>query len=210
MIVWLVAVLAGVLAAGVQYGRSAASASTIPLAVLRGTAAMLIVALLAGAAAGRGSRLAPDVALDASESWLRGNDGSAWKAALDSAARAGSTVRRFGDSLRAGVVAICEGEPTIAHTLQRYAAARDYLVSALARMPRIDVAPPAGAMYAFFRVDGVSDSLAFCKRLVREARLGLAPGSAFGPEGEGFVRWCFASSQPRLADGVARLEKFLA
>ena len=101
MIVWLVAVLAGVLAAGVQYGRSAASASTIPLAVLRGTAAMLIVALLAGAAAGRGSRLAPDVALDASESWLRGNDGSAWKAALDSAARAGSTVRRFGDSLRA-------------------------------------------------------------------------------------------------------------
>ena len=57
---------------------------------------------------------------------------------------------------------------------------------------------------------GVTDSLAFCKRLVREARLGLAPGSAFGPEGEGFVRWCFASSPERLADGVARLERFLA
>jgi len=39
--------------------------------------------------------------------------------------------------------------------------------------------------------------------------LGLAPGSAFGPEGEGFVRWCFASSPARLADGVARLERFL-
>ncbi len=111
---------------------------------------------------------------------------------------------------RAGVVAIREGEPTIAHTLTRYAAARDYLVSALARMPQVDVAPPAGAMYAFFRVEGVTDSLEFCKRLVREARLGLAPGSAFGPEGEGFVRWCFASSQPRLVDGVARLERFLA
>ena len=110
---------------------------------------------------------------------------------------------------RAGVAAITEGEPTIAHTLARYAAARDFLVPALAQLPRIDVAPPAGAMYAFFRVAGVSDSLAFCKRLVREAHLGLAPGSAFGPEGEGFVRWCFAASPARLADGVARLARFL-
>jgi aspartate/methionine/tyrosine aminotransferase len=110
---------------------------------------------------------------------------------------------------RAGVVAITDGGPTIARTRERYAAARDYLVSELAQLPRIEVAPPAGAMYAFFRVEGVRDSFAFCTRLVREARLGLAPGSAFGPEGEGFVRWCFASSQPRLVDGVARLKRFL-
>jgi aspartate/methionine/tyrosine aminotransferase len=110
---------------------------------------------------------------------------------------------------RAGVVAITDGGPTIARTRERYKAARDFLVAALAQLPRIEVAPPAGAMYAFFRVEGVRDSFAFCKRLVREARLGLAPGSAFGPEGEGFVRWCFASSQPRLVDGVARLKRFL-
>jgi aspartate/methionine/tyrosine aminotransferase len=110
---------------------------------------------------------------------------------------------------RAGVVAIEDGEPTIAHTLERYEAARNYLVAALAQLPRIEVARPPGAMYAFFRVTGVDDSLAFCKQLVREARLGLAPGSAFGPEGDGFVRWCFASSQPRLVDGVARLARFL-
>jgi aspartate/methionine/tyrosine aminotransferase len=55
----------------------------------------------------------------------------------------------------------------------------------------------------------MTDSLAFCKRLVREAGLGLAPGSAFGPEGEGFVRWCFAASEERLAEGVARLRKLL-
>ena len=65
-------------------------------------------------------------------------------------------------------------------------------------------------MYAFFRVDGVTDSLAFCKRLVAEAGLGLAPGVAFGPEGEGFVRWCFAASEERLADGVERLQRFLS
>jgi aspartate/methionine/tyrosine aminotransferase len=65
-------------------------------------------------------------------------------------------------------------------------------------------------MYAFFRIDGVADSLGFCKRLVAEAKLGLAPGAAFGPEGEGFVRWCFAASEARLADGVERLERALA
>ncbi len=111
---------------------------------------------------------------------------------------------------RAAVVAITDGDPTIAHTLARYSAARDFLVPSLSRLPRVEVAPPAGAMYAFFRVEGVDDSLEFCKRLVRDAKLGLAPGSAFGPEGEGFVRWCFASSQARLIDGVGRLERFLS
>jgi aspartate/methionine/tyrosine aminotransferase len=111
---------------------------------------------------------------------------------------------------RAGVVAITQGEPTVAHTLARFRATRDLLVRELAGLERIDVASPQGAMYVFFRVAGVDDTLAFCKRLVREARLGLAPGSAFGPEGQGFVRWCFAASEARLRDGVGRLRAFLA
>ena len=77
-------------------------------------------------------------------------------------------------------------------------------------MPGIDAVPPPGAMYVFFRIAGVTDSLAFCKELVSDAKLGLAPGSAFGPEGEGFVRWCIAASEERLAEGVARLARFLA
>ncbi len=110
---------------------------------------------------------------------------------------------------RAGVVAINEGEPTIAHTLHRYRRARSYLVDALCTLPGVQAALPAGAMYVFFRVAAAGNSLEFCKQLVREARLGLAPGSAFGPEGEGFVRWCFAASEERLADGVGRLRSFL-
>jgi aspartate/methionine/tyrosine aminotransferase len=110
---------------------------------------------------------------------------------------------------RAGVAAIRDGEPTVRHTLARFRAARDFLLGELARMGRVHAAPPEGAMYAFFRVDGVSDSLAFCKQLVRDAKLGLAPGSAFGPEGRGFVRWCFASAEDRLAEGVRRLKAFL-
>lgn len=110
---------------------------------------------------------------------------------------------------RAAVVAITEGEATIAQTLERYRAARDFLVGALNAISGVSAAAPTGAMYVFFRVVGVSDSLEFCKRLVREVGLGLAPGSAFGPEGEGFVRWCFAAEIDRLADGVARLRRVL-
>jgi aspartate/methionine/tyrosine aminotransferase len=110
---------------------------------------------------------------------------------------------------RAGVVALRDGEPTVAHTLARFRAARDLLVRELASIAGVEAVLPPGAMYVFFRVAGVDDSLAFCKRLVREARLGLAPGSAFGAEGQGFVRWCFAASRERLLDGVARLRAFL-
>ena len=110
---------------------------------------------------------------------------------------------------RAGVIAITDGEPTVRHTLGRFRAARDFLVAQLAALDGIEVAAPPGAMYVFFRVDGVQDSFDFCLRLVREARLGLAPGSAFGPEGDGFLRWCFAASQERLAEGVRRLARHL-
>jgi aspartate/methionine/tyrosine aminotransferase len=110
---------------------------------------------------------------------------------------------------RAGVVALRDGEPTVDETRERLRRARDRLVDALQTLPGVQVAPPTGAMYAFFRVDGVDDSIAFCRRLVREAKLGLAPGSAFGPEGEGFVRWCFAASDERLDEGVTRLARSL-
>jgi aspartate/methionine/tyrosine aminotransferase len=111
---------------------------------------------------------------------------------------------------RAGLAAVREGEPVIARTLWRLRRARDFLVNELQKMEKVKVALPAGAMYAFFSIEGVADSLAFCKRLVRESGLGLAPGAAFGPEGEGYLRWCFAATEDRLADGVARLKEMLA
>ena len=110
---------------------------------------------------------------------------------------------------RAGVVAVTQGEPVIAHTLGRFRRARDFLVRELRGLKKIELAVPQGTMYAFLRIEGVADSLAFCKRLVREQGLGLAPGAAFGPEGEGYVRWCFAADQAKLADGVARLARAL-
>ena len=114
---------------------------------------------------------------------------------------------------KAGVVAVERGEEIITHTIARYSKARDYLFDQLSspffRDAGIIAPRPKGAMYLFFRIQGEQDSLALCKRLVADAGLGLAPGSAFGPEGEGAIRWCFASSLERLTLGVQRLENFL-
>ena len=110
---------------------------------------------------------------------------------------------------RAGVAALEQGEPVVARTISRLRRARDYLIGQLQATPGIEAAAPEGAMYAFFRVRGLGDSLALCKRLVTDAGLGLAPGIAFGPEGEGYVRWCFAASEQRLADGIKRLRRAL-
>jgi len=110
---------------------------------------------------------------------------------------------------RAGIAALKDGEPVIAHTLERFRHARDFLVSRLKKLKQVQIAVPDGTMYAFFNIEGMTDSLAFCKRMVREQGLGLAPGAAFGPEGEGFVRWCFAASQERLAEGILRLARAL-
>jgi aspartate/methionine/tyrosine aminotransferase len=66
-------------------------------------------------------------------------------------------------------------------------------------------------MYLFFRIAGHSDdSLAFARRLVADVGLGLAPGAAFGPEGEGYLRWCFAAQESQIDEGVARLRRHLS
>jgi aspartate/methionine/tyrosine aminotransferase len=95
--------------------------------------------------------------------------------------------------------------------VQRLKAGRDRLHDGLARLPGVHAAAPLGGMYAWFRIDGETDSLALAKRLVRGHGLGLAPGVAFGPEGEGWLRWCFASQDlARLDAGVQRLAEALA
>lgn len=110
---------------------------------------------------------------------------------------------------RAGIVAIERGEEITRNTVARYHAARDFLYARLNALPGVISPKPKGAMYLFFHIDGAQDTLALCKQLVVEAGLGLAPGSAFGPEGEGYIRWCFAGSLERLEEGVHRLAKFL-
>jgi aspartate/methionine/tyrosine aminotransferase len=111
---------------------------------------------------------------------------------------------------RAGLAALGGAADFVPALVQRLRVCRDTLLPALAALPGVRVAVPAGGLYAFFRVQGQDDSLALAKRLVAEVGLGLAPGAAFGPEAEGWLRWCFASKEPaRLTEGVGRLARFL-
>jgi aspartate/methionine/tyrosine aminotransferase len=111
---------------------------------------------------------------------------------------------------RAGIVALRDGEPLVTQTIGRLRGARDLLVKRLAAIPGVEVSAAPGAMYCFFRVPGRSDdSLGFAKALVTSVGLGLAPGIAFGPEGEGYLRWCFAASESLIEEGVQRLAAYL-
>jgi aspartate/methionine/tyrosine aminotransferase len=83
-------------------------------------------------------------------------------------------------------------------------------LTALEAIPGITAGIPDGAMYAFFKVEGTLDSVALAQALVQTVGLGLAPGSAFGPEGEGWLRWCFARPRVLLLEGIERLKKGIA
>ncbi len=109
----------------------------------------------------------------------------------------------------AGIVAIREGEAFIARFVARCRAARDVAIDALQACRRVEVARPMGAFYAFFRVDGITDSLAFAKEALARTKIGLAPGSAFGPMGEGYLRLCFARDPQKVAEAVDRLRPLL-
>jgi aspartate/methionine/tyrosine aminotransferase len=112
---------------------------------------------------------------------------------------------------RAGVAAIEHTAEITPRVVTHLKHCRDTLVPLLAAVPGVQVAPARGGMYAFFRLEGFDDSFEVAKRLVVEAGLGLAPGNAFAPEGQGWLRWCFASKDPqRLVQGVERLRGWLA
>ena len=108
-----------------------------------------------------------------------------------------------------GALQALAGAMTSVEPLRRhFQDCRDLLIGALGRLPGIEVHAPPGGMYAFFRVAGVGDSLSYAKHLVVHHGLGLAPGSAFGEEGQGWLRWCFASRElDRLERGLARMRQ---
>ena len=64
---------------------------------------------------------------------------------------------------------------------------------------------PEGAFYAFPRIAGVTDSLAFARRVLAEAKVGIAAGYTFGPGNEDHVRLCFAIGTERLDEALRRV-----
>lgn len=109
----------------------------------------------------------------------------------------------------AGVTAVRDGEPLVAEMVERCRRGREVIGACLGALPRVRYTPPDAAFYAFFAVDGMTNSLAFAKELVHSAGVGVAPGTAFGSEGEGFLRLCFARAPETLEAAAERLAKAL-
>ncbi len=110
---------------------------------------------------------------------------------------------------RAAVAALSEGEPFLAAQIERCQRARDILCEGLLSTGRVRFFEPEAAFYLFFTIDGYPDSRALAFRLIDEAGVGAAPGSAFGPGGEGHLRICFARDPEQVAEATRRIVRWL-
>ena len=104
-----------------------------------------------------------------------------------------------------GVAALDQGEDFIKTMVDRCRNGRDIIVNATANSNRIKMIKPEGAFYAFIEIDGMTDSLEFAKNLMHTAKVGMAPGSAFGEGNESFLRICFAQEPATLETAMERL-----
>ena len=113
--------------------------------------------------------------------------------------------------LQYGAVAALErGEPYVEEMIARCRKGRDIVCDALEPLPNVRFVRPGGSFYLYLAVDGETDSRALAFRLVDDANVGLAPGAAFGPDSEGFMRLCFGVSHDKLEAAMARLVPALA
>jgi aspartate/methionine/tyrosine aminotransferase len=111
---------------------------------------------------------------------------------------------------RAAIAAIEQGEPFVADQLARMRQSRDIICGGLAATGRVRFAQPEAAFYLFCSIEGEKDTRSLAKRLVDEAGLGVAPGSAFGAGGEAYIRLCFARSPEQIAEATRRFGVWLA
>ena len=112
--------------------------------------------------------------------------------------------------MQAGAIAALEhGEAFVQSLVKKCRTGRDLTARRLAAMPRVHPIPSQGAFYAMFEVEGMTDSLDFCRRAVHEARIGMAPGTSFGEGAERMVRICYAKEAALLDEAMDRLEKFV-
>jgi hypothetical protein len=110
---------------------------------------------------------------------------------------------------KAAETALEHGEAELARMIERLKENRDFCLAALREMPGLTVPAPDGAFYLFPRIEGLNDSFEFCRRLLMETKVGLAPGVAFGAGGEGSVRICYAADRSILEPAMERLGRFL-
>jgi aspartate/methionine/tyrosine aminotransferase len=111
---------------------------------------------------------------------------------------------------RGAQAAIDGGEEFLAQQIASMRRCRDILCDGLAASGRARFAYPRAAFYLFCAFDGIADTRKLAFQLVDEAGLGVAPGTAFGPGGEEYVRICFARRPEEIEEATRRLTRWLA
>jgi aspartate/methionine/tyrosine aminotransferase len=110
----------------------------------------------------------------------------------------------------AGIAALRDGEVEIAGLLEKIQTGYELTAERLSTFSRVEFIEPDGAFYCFFRVDGLTDSYAAAVEIHEQVKVGLAPGVAFGPQGENYLRLCYAQPADVLEKAFVRLEPFLS
>ena len=110
---------------------------------------------------------------------------------------------------RGCIAALDEGDAFLADQISQAEQGRRIICERLAKAPGVRFAWPEGAFYLFFKVEGATDSAALSRKLIDQARVGLAPGNAFGQAGQGFLRLCFARDPAQLTEAAERLGNWL-
>ncbi|HVV26903.1 MAG TPA: pyridoxal phosphate-dependent aminotransferase [Rhizomicrobium sp.] len=103
-----------------------------------------------------------------------------------------------------------QGDAFRAEVLERCRKGRDAVACWTGAQNRVGWMKPDGAFYGFLHVDGLTDSLSFCQRMVTQAKVGIAPGWAFSlgdVRDNSWLRICFAQDAARLEEGLGRLER---
>lgn len=110
---------------------------------------------------------------------------------------------------RGCVVALDRGDDFVRQNVERARTSRDVLCDALIATNRVETLKPEGALYAFLKVDGITDSRRAALDIVDKVQVALAPGSAFGPGGELFLRACFLRDRLTVERAADRLAGYI-
>lgn len=110
---------------------------------------------------------------------------------------------------KGAVAALDLGDDFVAANIAKAARSRDILCDALIATNRVETLKPDGALYAFLKIDGVTDSRSAAIDIVDKTGVGLAPGKAFGAGGELFLRACFLRDPTQMAIAAERLCNYI-
>ena len=108
------------------------------------------------------------------------------------------------------IVALDEGDAFVQANIDKATKNRDVFCDTLIATNRVETLKPDGALYAFLKIDGVTDSRHAALDIVDRTNVGLAPGTAFGPGGELFMRACFLRDPGQVAEAADRLARYIA